>query len=372
MSMPIRNRLTVSLSVALVACGHGTQPTPPAKPVASSIGSYADSLFHDYADSKGPGASVIVLQRGQVVFRQSYGGASLEEGRAATPTTNYRLASVTKEFTAMATLLVAQDGGLSLDDSIFKFFPEFPPKLHGITVRNLLTHTSGLLDYEDFVPDTQTIQVHDSDVLATLSAHDSVLFQPGERWQYSNSGYAMLALLVQKQSGKRFADFLAERIFGPLGMTRTVAFEEGISTVAERAYGYSRQEGGGGWTRTDQSNTSAVLGDGGIYTSIDDMTRWAAALDSGKLVRPDLLQQAFTAYQLKDGTSAKYGFGWYVEPFANLPSTWHTGETRGFRNAIRRLPTEGITIIALTNRNEGNPIELVDSLAKRMLNNGRP
>jgi CubicO group peptidase (beta-lactamase class C family) len=364
MSMPIRNALGVSLCAVALACGQATKGT---QPVASSIGSYADSLFRAYADSNGPGASVIVLQRGQVVFRKSYGEASLEEARAATPTTNYRLASVTKEFTAMATLLVAQDGGLRLDDSISKFFPELPPKLHAITVRNLLTHTSGLLDYEDFVPDTQTVQVHDSDVLRLLSIHDSVLFQPGERWQYSNSGYSMLALIVQRQSGKRFADFLAERIFRPLGMTHTVAFEEGISTVSERAYGYSRREGSGGWTRTDQSNTSAVLGDGGIYTSIDDMTHWAAALDAGKLVRADLLQQAFTPYRLNDGTSAKYGFGWYVAPFADLPSTWHTGETRGFRNAIRRLPTEGITIIALTNRNEGEPIKLVDSLAQRML-----
>src|SRR4029453_2814522 len=177
----------------------------------------------------------------------------------------------------------------------------------------------------------------------------------------------MLACIVQKQSGKRFADFLAERIFRPLGMTHTVAFEQEISTVSERAYGVSRREGRGGWTRTDQSNTSAVLGDGGIYTSIDDMTHWAAALDAGKLVRADLLQQAYTPYRLNGGTSAKYGFGWYLAPFADLPSTYHTGETRGFRNAIRRLPTEGITIIALTNRNEGEPIELVDSLAQRML-----
>ncbi len=365
MSMPIRNALGVSLCAVALGCGQAPRRAP--QPVASNIGAYADSLFRAYGDSNGPGASVIVLQRGQVVFRKSYGEASLDERRAATPTTNYRLASVTKEFTAMATLLVAQDGGLSLDDSISKFFPELPPKLHAITVRNLLTHTSGLLDYEDFVPDTQTVQVHDSDVLRLLTIHDSVLFQPGERWQYSNSGYSMLALIVQKQSGKRFADFLAERIFRPLGMTHTVAFEEGISTVSERAYGYSRREGSSGWTRTDQSNTSAVLGDGGIYTSIDDMTRWAAALDAGKLVRADLLQQAFTPYRLNNGTSAKYGFGWYLAPFADLPSTYHTGETRGFRNAIRRLPTEGITIIALTNRNEGEPIELVDSLAQRML-----
>jgi len=367
MNVPIRNGLGVSLCAVALACGQAPQTAPAAAPVGSNIGAYADSLFRAYGDSNGPGASVIVLQRGQVVFRKSYGEASLEEARAATPTTNYRLASVTKEFTAMATLLVAQDGGLSLDDSISRFFPELPPKLHAITVRNLLTHTSGLLDYEDFVPDTQTVQVHDSDVLRLLIIHDSVLFQPGERWQYSNSGYSMLALIVQKQSGKRFADFLAERIFRPLGMTRTVAFEEGISAVSERAYGYSRREGSAGWNRTDQSNTSAVLGDGGIYTSIDDMTHWAEALDAGKLVRADFLSQAFTPYRLNDGTSAKYGFGWYLAPFAGLPSTWHTGETRGFRNAIRRLPTEGITIIALTNRNEGDPIELVDSLAQRML-----
>ena len=365
--MPIRNVIGVSLCVAALACSHGVQASKPASPAASSIEPYADSLFRDYADSNGPGASVIVLQRGQVLFRKSYGEASVEEARATTPSTNYRLASLTKEFTAMATLLVAQDGGLSLDDSISRFLPGLPPKLQAITVRHLLTHTSGLLDYEDFVPDSQTVQVHDADVLELLRTRDSVQFQPGERWQYSNSGYALLALIVQQQSGKRFADFLAERIFRPLGMSNTVAFENGISTVATRAYGYSRREGSGGWIRTDQSNTSAVLGDGGIYTSVDDLTQWAAALDAGNLVRADLLQQAFTPYRLNDGTATKYGFGWYLAPFADLPSTYHTGDTRGFRNGIRRLPTKGITVIALTNRNEGEPIKLVDSLAQRIL-----
>lgn len=350
----------------LVSCG-ASQPTTSAIPQATTLERFTDSLFRDYAIPGGPGASVIVLRRGQVLLRKSYGEALLAGHRRAVPSTNYRLASVTKQFTAMATLLVAQDGGLSLDDSINRFFPQLPRALAGITVRQLLTHTSGLLDYEDLIPESQTAQVHDADVLALLSTRDSVQFKPGERFQYSNSGYSLLSLIVAQRSGMGFAEFLARRIFQPLGMNATVAFEGGISTVGERAYGYSRQEGQGGWQATDQSVTSAVLGDGGIYSSIDDLAHWAEALDAGKLVRADLLQQAFTPNRLMDGTVTDYGFGWFLTPFGGRPSTFHTGVTRGFRNAIRRLPSEGITIIALTNRDEGDPIVMVDSLVKRVL-----
>jgi CubicO group peptidase (beta-lactamase class C family) len=364
--MTLRSLKRVSSLVLLAACAGSPAPKD-AAPQPAALEAFADSLFRDYATPGGPGASILVLQEGRLLLEKSYGLAELAQQRRATPNTNYRLASVTKQFTAMATLMVAQDGGLSLDDSITRFFPNLPPALHAITVRHLLTHTSGLVDYEDLIPDSQTAQVHDADVLALLETRDSVQFQPGTRFQYSNSGYALLSLIVAQRSGLGFADFLAQRIFRPVGMSATVAFENGISTVEDRAYGYGRQEGSAGWTPADQSVTSAVLGDGGIYSSVDDLRRWAAALDEGKLVRPDLRAQAFTSYRLTDGKETGYGFGWFVPPFAGRPSTFHTGVTHGFRNAIRRIPSERITVIALTNRDEGDPIVLVDRLAMRVL-----
>lgn len=352
--------------ILLVACG-GTNQAPR---IASPLGleTAADSLARQYGYwGDAPGASITVLVDTQVLVRKGYGQADLIEGRATTPTTNFRLASFTKQFTAMAILLVAQDGKLALDDSIGRFLTELPPSLSVMKVRQLLNHTSGLLDYEDLIPPEQTTQVSDMDVLNLLRAHDSTLFVPGDRFAYSNSGYVLLGLIVQQASGLRFADFLSQRVFVPLGMTRTVAFEDGISTIPERAYGYSRREGSMEWEFADQSVTSATLGDGGIYSSVEDLAKWARALDAGKLVRSDLLAQAFTPGRLNDGTLTDYGFGWFLREYEGRVSTHHTGSTTGFRTAIRRLPDQRITVIVLTNRDEGDPLKVADAMVDRVL-----
>src|SRR5262249_40168200 len=158
--------------------------------------------------------------------------------------------------------------------------PELPAYADAITVCHLLTHTSGLLDYEDLIPDGTTKQVHDIDALHLLANQTTTYFPPGTQYRYSNTGYAFLALIVERVSGQRFAEFLRTHIFEPAGMKNTVAFEEGISTVSNRSFGYSRD--GSSWKRTDQSLTSAVLGDGGIYTSVDDLVHWIAWLEAGK------------------------------------------------------------------------------------------
>ncbi|HEX9501093.1 MAG TPA: serine hydrolase domain-containing protein, partial [Thermoanaerobaculia bacterium] len=238
----------------------------------------ADDLLRDYSGNV-PGASVLVVLDGNVVMRKSYGMANLEQRTAATPDTNYRLASVTKQFTAASILILAKSGKLSLDDPITKYLA-LPAHANAITIRHLLTHTSGLFDYEDLIPPGTTRQLKDSDVLQMLKDNDGSYFAPGTRYRYSNTGYAFLSLIVERVSGQRFADFLSENIFKPAGMNASVALEEGISTVARRAYGYSRADRA--WHRTDQSLTSAVLGDGGIYTSTDDLVHWIAWLESGK------------------------------------------------------------------------------------------
>ena len=191
-------------------------------------------------------------------------------------------------------------------------------------IRHLLTHTGGLIDYEDFVADDAP-QVHDPDVLRLLSKQNRTYFEAGSGYRYSNSGYALLALIVEKASGRRFAAFLSERIFTPLGMNASVAFEDGVSTVASPAYGYSA--GGDSWTRTDQSSTSAVLGDGGIYSSIDDLAKWDAALYGDRLLRKESRELAFTPATHTDNPSVDYGFGWRM-----------TGERSGIR--ARRAASE--------------------------------
>lgn len=313
-----------------------------------------DALMRDYTGDV-PGASVLVVRNGGVIFKKSYGLANLEERVAAAPDTNYRLASVTKQFTAASILML----GVPLDDPITKYLPELPPYANAITIKHLLTHTSGLLDYEDLIPAGTTRQVHDSDVLSLLSKTDHTYFPPGTSYRYSNTGYSFLALIVQRVSGQRFADFLRTHIFGPAGMKESVAFEEEISTVSNRAYGYSHEDGR--WARTDQSLTSAVLGDGGIYTSIDDLVHWIAWLDAGKFDRA-LVPQTKT-----DDPGVQYGFGWRISEHNGRQYVWHTGETIGFRNAIARFPAEHLAIVVLTNRNEGEPRRIALGIADRYL-----
>ena len=309
-----------------------------------------DAVMRNYAGDL-PGASVLVLRDGQPIVRASYGLADLETGTPTTPETNYRLASCTKQFTAASILLLAEDGRLKLDDRARTWLPSLPKAAETVTIHHLLTHTSGLIDY-DVIPESFTAQLHDADVLQLLETQDHTYFRPGTGYRYSNSGYALLALIVQRASEKTFATFLRERIFQPLAMTNTVAFEDGVSTVNNRASGYT--EAAGRWNRTDQDQTSAVLGDGGIYSSIDDLAKWDAALYDSRLLQPSSLEAAFTPATHTGDPDIAYGYGWRITG----ETLWHSGESVGFRHVIVRYPTRHMTVVVLTNRNEPEPYPL--------------
>ena len=305
-----------------------------------------------------PGACVAVLESGTAVVRRAYGLANVEEGVAATPATNFRLASMTKQFTAAAILLLAEDGRLSIDDPVCRWLPTLPDSANAVLIRDLLGHTSGLRDFEDLIPEGASSQLRDADVLALLEAPDRGYFPPGTNFRYSNSGYVLLGLVVARAAGVGFAAFLQRRIFQPLGMQHTVAFEAGISQVAHRAFGYSKS--GSSWERTDQDLTSATLGDGGIYSSIDDLAKWDAALYDGRLLRPESLRQAFTPSVDGDDPAVRYGFGWRISGHA----LWHSGESIGFRNVIVRYPQRRFTVIVLTNRNDPEPYATALAIAE--------
>jgi len=324
-----------------------------------------DALFADYTGPSVPGASVLVIQDGRVILRRAYGMADLGRHIPATPATDYRLASLTKQFTAMAIMLLARDGKVGYDQPVREILPELPSAAQPVTIRHLLNHTSGLWDYEDLIPDTQTVQVSDRDVLALLVRKDSLYFPPGTRYRYSNSGYVVLGLIIARVSGMAYPRFVREWIFAPLGMTAAVAHVEGADTVLRRAYGYTPAPAG--FTPTDQSVTSATLGDGGVYTSADDLARWDEALSTGALVDSATLRLATTPPVLPAEAATQYGFGWFVDTYRGERRWRHTGETSGFRNAIQRFPERRFTVIVLTNRNGGDPGTIAERLADLLL-----
>lgn len=324
--------------------------------------SHANQLMQPYTGDV-PGASLLVIKDGKPLLDRGYGMADLEHYAAATSATDYRLASVTKQFTAAAILLLAQDGKLKLDDSIRHWLPVLPAFTDKVTLRELLSHTGGLLDYEDLVPPKRTAQLDDDDVLHMVAATTHGYFPPGTAYRYSNTGFVLLGLVVEKASGQHLQDFLSQRIFQPLHMDHTLLYVHDNKTVPNRAYGYSETDGR--WQRTDQDLTSATRGDGGIYSNIDDLAKWDAALYDDRLLGDASRKLAFSPHVKVVGEpyEAGYGFGWRITG----DTLWHSGESIGFRNVIVRWPKQHLTVILLSNRNDPEPYRTALAIAEPFL-----
>jgi CubicO group peptidase (beta-lactamase class C family) len=334
-----------------------------------------DALFQPLVNARSPGLAVLVRQNGRILFERGYGVRDLHHFTKIDARTNFRLASCTKQFTALAIMLLVHDGKLRYDTRLTDIFPQFPPYGRAITIRHLLTHTSGLPDYEDLMDQTWTPvhQIHDDEVLALLERQPHSKFAPGTSWAYSNSGYVLLGLMVAKASGESFPQFLRDRIFKPLHMDHTLAYVSGLNTVSNRAYGHTRD--GDHFVETDQSPTSATLGDGGVYSNLRDLAKWDAALQNHSLLSAEEMAPALTPARLADGSEPRwplapgednlhpgqpvaYGFGWFLDPCEGRPRMWHYGSTTGFRTVIMRFPANPLTVIILANRTDLDAADL--------------
>jgi CubicO group peptidase (beta-lactamase class C family) len=343
-----------------------------------------DAIFAELKSTNAPGAAVLVVHNGHPVFRRGYGVTDLRTLRRIDARTNFRLASFTKQFTAACVMLLARDGKLRYDDHVTDFFPDFSAYGQSVTIRNLLNHTSGLADYGELLmkqypgtPPEKVPQILDAGVLKLLEQQTRTKFPAGSRWEYSNSGYAVLAMIVEKASGKPFGQFLQEGIFQPLKMNNTIAYEKGKNEVPHRAYGHTKKDNF--WQETDQSPTSAVLGDGGIYSSLDDLAKWDRALRKHTLLSVAEMQPALTPVlpsdgpaKIPDGPTVSYGFGWFLDPYEAHKRMSHDGGTRGFRTTIQRFPEDKLTVVVLANRTDVNPEELALKVADLYLGPKNP
>lgn len=341
-----------------------------------TAGSRVDSVFGPLADGRSPGFAVLVRKGGRTVFLRGYGVRDLRTFSKIDAGTDFRLASFTKQFTATATMLLVHDGKLKYEERLTDIYPDFPSYGRAITIRHLLTHTAGLPDYEQLMEEaertkgpiwTSTHQIQDEEVLGLLKQRTARKFVPGTNWAYSNSGYVLLGLIVAKTAGVPFEQVLHDRIFRPLHMNETLAFVKGKNMVPHRAFGHSKQ--GNGFVETDQSPTSATLGDGGVYSNLADLAKWDAALEDHALVSEEEMRAALTPVRLDDGSEPKwpaspgddnlnpgnpvsYGFGWFLDPHEGHARMWHTGSTLGFRTVIDRFTREKLTVIILSNRTD--------------------
>ncbi|QEG33945.1 serine hydrolase domain-containing protein [Bythopirellula goksoeyrii] len=316
-----------------------------------------DSLLVEQVEELLPrhvGAAVMAVDEGKVIFKHAWGNRRFDETEPCTTSTNFRLASVSKQFTATAILLLVDQKVVELDDTIDRFFPECPDYWHNITVHHLLSHTSGLPDYENLIPEGTTLQLMDLNVLELLRATEKPLFEPGAKFAYSNSGYALLGLIVEAAADCRFQDFLRTEVFKPLGMNRSLLYVAGMNRVPERAFGHEL-DSEKNWIVGDQSLTSAVRGDGGVYSSLDDLELWITDLDQEHLLSDSSYTKMFTPQVRSDRGQQDYGYGWFLDTYRGERRTMHAGETRGFSLMLQRFPNRQAAVVILLNRSALDP-----------------
>jgi len=312
-----------------------------------------------------PGASLAIVRDGHIAKAHGYGFANLELKAPATKDTVYEIGSTSKQFTAAAIMMLVEEGKVRLDDTITKYFPEAPQTWRGITIRHLLTHTSGI---QNHVAVPHWLDVFRTNLaFETTPSRDELLkmffklpleFQPGETWAYDNTGYYLLGIIIEKASGKPFWQFLDERIFKPLGMNGTRNTDP-RPIVPNRASGYE-------W-KTDHFENRPILlpaiafSAGSLLSTIEDMAKWDVALYTEKLLKRSSLEQMWTADVTKDRAALpfNYGFGWFVEDYRGHRLLQHSGGTPGFSSVMYRFVNDKLTIVILSNHAD----RILDQLA---------
>jgi len=292
-----------------------------------------------------PGLSVAVLRGDTVLLSRGYGFANVELRVPASDSTVYQSGSMGKQFTAALVEMLVAQGKLRLDDSIARWFPEGANVWRGVTVRRLLTHTAGIAEYTDSTFDYR--KDYTEDELVKFAASRPLDFQPGERWSYSNTGYLLLGALIRRVSGQFYGDLLRDSVFRPLGMSASRVISE-ADIVSNRAAGYQLVNGelkNQDWV-APMLNTTA---DGALYFTVRDLTKWAVALNTRRVVGASLLDTAWSPVRLSDGATYPYGFGWYVLPQMGQRRIAHTGSWQGFKTVIARYPESRVTVVVLAN-----------------------
>lgn len=355
MSRSLSCRAVLSLVLALLAFRPAVAATDP-------LSAKVDAVFADYAQPDSPGCALGVYKDGRIAYSRGYGMANLENGTPITPKTVFYIGSVSKQFTALAVALLAKQGKISLDDDVRKYIPELPDYGTPITIRHLIHHTSGLREKWVLLQlagwregDIVTLQ----DVLDLARRQKNLNIKPGDDHLYSNTGYDLLAVLVQRVTGTSLREYAQEQIFGPLGMKDSLFNDDRNRVIARKASAYAPRDGGG--FRLDVPNVDTV-GSGGVYTTIEDLLLWDESFYTGKLGGKALLEQVETPGRLNSGAAMDYAFGLGVDQYRGLRRVWHNGALAGYRAILVRYPEQHLSVAVLCNRGDGDP----DTLALKI------
>lgn len=317
-----------------------------------NLATQVDFLCSEFSQApNSPGLSILIRKKGKILLDKSYGLSNLQSNEKVSNKSNFRLASITKQFTAFGIILLIEQGKLSYKTKLTEVFPDFPSYGKKISILQLLQHSSGMIAYEKVAPKNKKDQFSDKEILDLMKQQNKTYFEPGSRYKYSNSGYAVLAMVIEKKSGLSYPQFIEKYIFAPLKMVNSIA-RVNDDKVYKRAYGYSKTIKNG-FVQTDQSRMSAILGDGGIYTSTQDYLKWDDALYERKLISEGMHWKLFQPWDDKKQQHPKYsyGLGWDISYDKELKVVWHRGASIGFTNIVVRIPKLELTVLLLCNRN---------------------
>jgi len=333
-----RSALIAALTIACMA--------PAVRAQTGDVDSRVDKFVQDsIREQRIPGLALAVMRDGQVIKAKGYGLSNIELNTPVSPQTIFQSGSMGKQFTATGIMMLVEEGKVGLDDKVAKYFPGAPESWNTFTVRNLLTHTSGIKEYTG--KDFDYRRDYTEEDLLKMAQAQPFDFAPGDKWSYSNTGYMLLGMLIRKVTGKFYGDFLQERIFKPLGMTTTrIISEEDI--VPNRAAGYRLVKGvvkNQEWVNPTLNTTA----DGSLYFTVLDLAKWDAALYTEKLIKRTSLDQMWTPVKLNDGKTYPYGFGWRVAERNGHRLIEHGGSWQGFTTGISRYVDDKLTVVALTN-----------------------
>ena len=358
-------RLTVGISLLLLFCGLASaQNLTPAE--IKDI----NGIFSDYDKPGSPGCALGVYRNGSIAYAHGYGMASLELGVPITPQTVFDIGSTSKQFTAFSILLLQQQGKLSIDDDVRKFMPEIPDYGHRITLHHLMTHTSGMRDYAglfDLAGVPEQNLTNDQDAIDLIVRQKALNFNPGEEWDYSNTGFLLLSQVVKRVTGKTLRDFDQENIFTPLGMTSTQIFNDHALVIPHRATGYSYDKERKAFG-VEMSNFEQT-GDGSVQTSVEDLQRWDENFYTAKLGGPDLIKQMQVVGKLNNGEEHAYAAGLEITKYRGQAAVRHGGAWAGYRAELLRFPQQHTSIAVLCNVAQSVPQSRADRVADILLSN---
>jgi CubicO group peptidase (beta-lactamase class C family) len=354
--------------LACAALCTGASPAAAQQPLNDSTRVALNRVFAAWSAADGPGCAVGVSRDGAVVFQNGYGLANLETESPITAASVFHVASVSKQFTAAAVMLLAREGRLSLDDDVRRHLPELPDYGHRITLRHLLNHTSGLRDQWDLLAMArgrfEENRITEEDVLEIVGRQKALNFVPGTEYVYSNTGYTLAAVVVRRVSGKSLREFADERIFRPLGMSDTHFHDDYTMVVKGRAAGYARRPAGG-W-RVSLPNYD-TYGATSLFTTVGDLLKWDANFTTPVVGNAGMWREMPVSAVLAGGDTTGYGFGILTEQYRGTPLVGHGGADAGYRTYLGRFPEHGLAVAVLCNAAQANPAALARSVADVLL-----